>query len=210
MEGFSRKEEGCHQFLDLIGVSEEKKLELRLAPPGEEDWVIKKRNISTKRDHNHDHESLLSFPQNPWKKHQENKTFSPANTPLPNTQKRTAAAPLVGWPPVRSFRKNLPTGSSSKPENKDSESKPKQDSPKTTLFVKINMDGIPIGRKVDLKAYDGYEKLSLSVDELFRGLLAAQSEGGKVIEGLLGNKEYTLVYEDNEGDRMLVGDVPWE
>lgn len=22
--------------------------------------------------------------------------------------------------------------------------------------------------------------------------------------------EYTLVYEDNEGDRMLVGDVPWQ
>ena len=40
------------------------------------------------------------------------------------------------------------------------------------LFVKINMDGVPIGRKVDLKAYDSYEKLSCSVDELFRGLLA--------------------------------------
>jgi len=26
---------------------------------------------------------------------------------------------------------------------------------------------------------------------------------------LNGNGEYTLVYEDNEGDRMLVGDVPW-
>lgn len=40
------------------------------------------------------------------------------------------------------------------------------------LFVKINMDGVPIGRKVDLKAHDSYEKLSSSVDELFRGLLA--------------------------------------
>jgi len=25
-----------------------------------------------------------------------------------------------------------------------------------------------------------------------------------------GSREYTLVYEDNEGDRMLVGDVPWQ
>lgn len=34
----------------------------------------------------------------------------------------------------------------------------------------------------------------------------------KVIkEGLLdGREEFTLVYEDNEGDRMLVGDVPWK
>lgn len=40
------------------------------------------------------------------------------------------------------------------------------------FFVKINMNGVPIGRKVDLNAYDSYEKLSTAVDELFRGLLA--------------------------------------
>lgn len=34
------------------------------------------------------------------------------------------------------------------------------------------MDGVPIGRKVNLKAYDSYEKLSSAVDELFRGLMA--------------------------------------
>lgn len=38
-------------------------------------------------------------------------------------------------------------------------------------LVKINMDGIPIGRKIDLQAYDGYEKLASAVEELFRGLL---------------------------------------
>ena len=33
----------------------------------------------------------------------------------------------------------------------------------------------------------------------------------KAITGLLdGSGEYTLVYQDNEGDRMLVGDVPWQ
>ena len=36
-------------------------------------------------------------------------------------------------------------------------------------------------------------------------------ENEKAITGLLdGSGEYTLVYEDNEGDRMLVGDVPWQ
>lgn len=59
MEGYSRKDEGCHQFLDLVtkerelhgrisdeklhGFSEEKKLELRLAPPGE-DWTNNNKN----------------------------------------------------------------------------------------------------------------------------------------------------------------------
>ena len=33
----------------------------------------------------------------------------------------------------------------------------------------------------------------------------------QVFTGLLdGTGEYSLIYEDNEGDRMLVGDVPWE
>ncbi|KAL6992389.1 hypothetical protein U1Q18_010498 [Sarracenia purpurea var. burkii] len=40
------------------------------------------------------------------------------------------------------------------------------------MFVKINMDGVPIGRKVDLKTYDSYEKLSYVVDGIFRDLLA--------------------------------------
>ncbi|CAA0822390.1 Auxin-responsive protein IAA26 [Striga hermonthica] len=150
---------------------------------------------------------------------------TPANTAVPNAsgaQKRTAPTPVVGWPPIRSFRKNLATGSSSKSTSdpkdavpgKNFDGKSADNRPKT-LFVKINMDGVPIGRKVDLKAYDSYDKLSCAVDELFRGLLAAQSdfsaeEERKVAGGLLnGNREYTLVYEDNEGDRMLVGDVPW-
>lgn len=31
------------------------------------------------------------------------------------------------------------------------------------------------------------------------------------IKGLLdGSGKYTLVYEDEEGDRVLVGDVPWK
>lgn len=80
--------------------------------------------------------------------------------------------------------------------------------------MKINMNGIPIGRKVDLKAFNSYEKLSCAIDELFRGLLAAQKDsstgGDEDSERLLdGRGGYTLVYEDNEGDKMLVGDVPW-
>ena len=38
-----------------------------------------------------------------------------------------------------------------------------------------------------------------------------KQEEEKPITGLLdGSGEYTLVYEDNEGDRVLVGDVPWQ
>ena len=34
------------------------------------------------------------------------------------------------------------------------------------------MDGIPIGRKINLKAYGGYDELASAVDQLFRGVLA--------------------------------------
>ncbi|XP_019448184.1 PREDICTED: auxin-responsive protein IAA26-like isoform X5 [Lupinus angustifolius] len=161
---------------------------------------------------------------------------SSANTAVLNntSQKRNAPTPMVGWPPIRSFRKNLASSSTSKPPLESSQQQEQHDkvvgkkhvdnygNGGKGLFVKINMDGVPIGRKVDLNAYYSYENLSSSVDELFRDLLAAQrdsSAGGvnkkkeeeKPIMGLLdGSGEYTLVYEDNEGDRMLVGDVPWQ
>ncbi|GMI77971.1 indole-3-acetic acid inducible 26, phytochrome-associated protein 1 [Hibiscus trionum] len=159
----------------------------------------------------------------------ERKAFKPpANTavPLNTSQKRTAPGPVVGWPPIPSIRKNLASNSSSKQASDSPSVDPPSEKPAAEpngkgLFVKINMDGVPIGRKVDLKAYDSYEKLSTAVDQLFRGLLAAQrdssaggivnnQEGEKAISGVLnGSGEYTLVYEDNEGDSMLVGDVPW-
>ncbi|OAY26774.1 auxin-responsive protein IAA2 [Manihot esculenta] len=143
--------------------------------------------------------------------------------------KRVAPAPVVGWPPIRSFRKNLASSSNSKQTDADLPNKTptegcklKPESFRNDLYVKINMEGVPIGRKINLNAYDSYEKLSVAIDELFRGLLAAQREnstarnGNKINEakansGSSGTRsgEYTLVYEDSEGDRILVGDVPW-
>uniref|UniRef100_A0A0A8XN49 Auxin-responsive protein n=1 Tax=Arundo donax TaxID=35708 RepID=A0A0A8XN49_ARUDO len=138
---------------------------------------------------------------------------------------RPTPTPVVGWPPVRSFRRNLassrpPPQSSSAHQDggaKDGSAERGQGG----LFVKINMDGVPIGRKVDLRAYGGYAELSAAVGKLFRGLLAAQRDpaaaaADKFFEEEVelgmdgGSGEYTLVYEDEEGDRVLVGDVPWE
>ncbi|KAL8216564.1 hypothetical protein R6Q57_023401 [Mikania cordata] len=145
-----------------------------------------------------------------------------------SSNKRVAHPPaVVGWPPVRRSRKNILTSSYSgkmvslpeKASTDGSGDKKTGSDQDNSLYVKINMDGVAIGRKVDLKAYDTYEKLSSAVDELFVGLLAAQGESccgisnkqRDMTTGLLeGSREYTLVYEDNEGDRILVGDVPWE
>ncbi|KAF6996917.1 hypothetical protein CFC21_013192 [Triticum aestivum] len=139
-------------------------------------------------------------------------------------QGRAAVVPVVGWPPVRSFRRNLTNGTSSKqsPERQNVEATDRAKPVcKKKPLIKINMDGIPIGRKVDLASCDSYHKLSTAVEELFQGFLEAQKdlsfdESGvrgaeeKIFSGLLdGTGEYALVYEDDEGDRMLVGDIPW-
>ncbi|KAG6497964.1 auxin-responsive protein IAA2-like [Zingiber officinale] len=127
-----------------------------------------------------------------------------------DSHSRIMPAPVVGWPPIRSSRKNL-AGAAKLPiefQNGNSEVLKKCENERKCLFVKINMDGIPIGRKVDLLAYDSYDKLSMAVDDLFRDLMA---EKLVITTGLLdGRGENTLVYEDDEGDEMLVGDVPWE
>ncbi|CAF2055411.1 hypothetical protein HID58_069959 [Brassica napus] len=219
MEGYSR-----NWFRDdkaSVYNSEEKKLELKLGPPGEDgDGSSMIRHIKKEPKD----KSILSLARNHFS--------SPSTTNKTTSQKRTAPGPVVGWPPVRSFRKNLTNGSSSKLGNESTSNdvllknqkrddgngpeKPMQPKRQGGLFVKINMHGVPIGRKGDLSAHNSYQQLSFTVDKLFRGLLAAQRESSsfgeeeKPITGLLdGNREYTLTYEDNEGDKMLVGDVPW-
>ncbi|KAJ4796865.1 Auxin-responsive protein [Rhynchospora pubera] len=231
-----------------FGVREEKKLELRLGLPGEEDWNANRKKTEGLCANVKPSFSLGLFGAPQTKQEAglvtgeaqkiqakadkqtsivERKAIAhaatpPAATPLPSNS-RAANAPVVGWPPVRSFRRNLASTSKTvlKPQKWASGTCAKFENSTKGLFVKINMDGVPIGRKIDLKAYDSYDKLSSAVDQLFRGLLADQrseigteknvEEKGRAIQGLLdGSGEYTLVYEDDEGDKMLVGDVPWE
>ncbi|PON67859.1 AUX/IAA protein [Parasponia andersonii] len=231
------------------GVSEDhnKKLELRLGPPGDQDQPFKL--LSTKWSY-----GSLTFQCAGQTQKQEIEPKPSYSSAAPNScHKRVSTSastgPVVGWPPVRSFRKNVAKYSSfSKSaatnishydyssEQKDQVAQDDHDlnaegnninstdhhddpiKPEDHhKFVKINMEGVPIGRKVDLNAYDSYDKLSCAIDQLFRGLLAAQrdysasepmeeTEDAKAVT----NGECTLVYEDNEGDTMLVGDVPWQ
>lgn len=48
-------------------------------------------------------------------------------------------------------------------------------------------------------------------DSLVSEIEKSVGEEKQDIKGLLdGSGKYTLVYEDEEGDRVLVGDVPWK
>ncbi|XP_031268912.1 auxin-responsive protein IAA13-like [Pistacia vera] len=93
---------------------------------------------------------------------------------------------------------------------------------RTSLFVKVNMDGIPIGRKVDLGTHSCYETLAQTLEDMFHrptttitGMRSSIQEHDTRVEAtrrsklLDGTSDFVLTYEDKEGDWMLVGDVPW-
>ena len=71
-------------------------------------------------------------------------------------------AQVVGWPPVRSFRKNMLAVQKSVGEESE-----KNSSSPNASFVKVSMDGAPYLRKVDLKMYKSYRELSDSLGTMF-------------------------------------------
>ncbi|KAE8700952.1 Auxin-responsive protein IAA20 [Hibiscus syriacus] len=76
-----------------------------------------------------------------------------------------------------------------------------------TFFVKVYMEGIPIGRKLDLLAHDNYYDLIRTLQHMFNtNIIWAEAE----VDGDHYEKYHVLTYEDKEGDWMMVGDVPWE
>lgn len=68
---------------------------------------------------------------------------------------------VVGWPPVRSFRKNITA--QKKNINQESE----KSKACSLAFVKVSMDGAPYLRKVDLKMYKSYQELSDALAKMF-------------------------------------------
>lgn len=106
-----------------------------------------------------------------------------------------AKGQVVGWPPVRSYRRST-LASCPRPAGDDGDGQ-------LAIYVKVNMDGIPIGRKISLNAYSSYEGLLSALEEMFQSPNSGQ--GMRFLNG----SEFVLTYEDKEGDWMLVGDVPW-
>ncbi|MCO5564877.1 hypothetical protein L7F22_018545 [Adiantum nelumboides] len=101
---------------------------------------------------------------------------------------------VVGWPPVRSYRRQTLA-------------KPAE------LFVKVNMDGVTVGRKIDLNAYNSYDGLLRALEEMFQPSTVPQAAVGREHDVkhfiIASDSEFVLTYEDKDSDWMLVGDVPW-
>ncbi|KAG8100478.1 hypothetical protein GUJ93_ZPchr0013g36291 [Zizania palustris] len=162
--------------------------ELRLAPPGVvvgEDAPAKKpSSVGAKRTLESTGPSSCD----------ENDTAAPAK------------AQVVGWPPVRAYRRNtFHQSSASSAAAKKSSDEQQQGG----LYVKVSMDGAPYLRKVDLRMYKGYRELREALDLLFTKCFSASAPGTHTSEGC-SDGQFAIAYEDKDGDLMLVGDVPWE
>ncbi|XP_057960376.1 auxin-induced protein 22B-like [Malania oleifera] len=107
-----------------------------------------------------------------------------------------AKTQVVGWPPIRSYRKNCFQQAAKKASEAEATA---------GIYVKVSMDGAPYLRKIDLKVYNGYSRLLNALEDMFKFTVGKYSER----EGYNGS-EYAPTYEDKDGDWMLVGDVPWE
>uniref|UniRef100_A0A0D9X3N3 Auxin-responsive protein n=1 Tax=Leersia perrieri TaxID=77586 RepID=A0A0D9X3N3_9ORYZ len=87
-------------------------------------------------------------------------------------ENRTAApSQPVGWPLVRAFRKNLSTPKPADAEDLMNKVKlcseegnvcrdATQERSPSTMFVKVNLEGYAVGRKIDLEAHRNYDSLS--------------------------------------------------
>ncbi|PIA31518.1 hypothetical protein AQUCO_04900076v1 [Aquilegia coerulea] len=84
------------------------------------------------------------------------KNLLPTNDPA---KPPAAKAQVVGWPPVRSFRKNILSVQKSNTQEEKGMS--------SAAFVKVSMDGAPYLRKVDLKMYKSYQDLSDALGKMF-------------------------------------------
>ncbi|XP_020595729.1 auxin response factor 9-like [Phalaenopsis equestris] len=68
----------------------------------------------------------------------------------------------------------------------------------TRSRIKVHMHGVAVGRAVDLMNLGGYDELICELEKLFE------------IKGELCQRDkWEVVFTDDEGDTMLVGDDPW-
>lgn len=65
----------------------------------------------------------------------------------------------MGWPPIRSYRKNS-----------------LQEAEGSGIYVKVSMDGAPYLRKIDLRVYNGYPELLKALENMFKLTIGEMSE----------------------------------
>ncbi|KAF2323298.1 hypothetical protein GH714_034516 [Hevea brasiliensis] len=177
---------GTHQLeSDTAGDMNFKETELTLALPGES-RTLKEMNggtIGTKRGFLETVDLNLGSPRADCSDKDRNES---ENDVLTAAKPPAAKAQVVGWPPVRDYRKNAM---------------------KSCKYVKVAVDGAPYLRKVNLEMYNSYEQLLSALEDMFSCFtIRNYLNERKMVNGV----ENVPTYEDKDGDWMMLGDVPWK
>ncbi|XP_062197062.1 auxin-responsive protein IAA27-like isoform X2 [Phragmites australis] len=153
---------------------------------------------------------------------------TPAAAYVPRDARAVPLPSAIGWPPVHASRRNLVTSTViAKPgtttvvngpkgttllasgENKVVEptgSTVMETRPQANMFAKVHMDGYAIGRKINLRAHGSYDSLSRILTKMTRNFFCPMDCSGANMgeEDFSISDKFIFLYEDFEGDRMLV------
>ncbi|KAL8531746.1 hypothetical protein ACS0TY_008374 [Phlomoides rotata] len=111
---------------------------------------------------------------------------------------------LVDWNQLHpELKKTASLNTSKSKENCDDESEGIQ-SKQRWMYVKVNMDGVVVGRKVCLLEHMDYFSLALQLEDMF----GKQSMSG--LRLFQAESRFSLFYKDNCDQWRMVGDVPWK
>ncbi|KAL1210362.1 Auxin-responsive protein IAA29 [Cardamine amara subsp. amara] len=73
-------------------------------------------------------------------------------------------------------------------------------SSRSSMYVKVKMDGVAIARKVDIKLFNSYESLTNSLITMFTQYEGCDRE----------DANYTFIFQGKDGDWLLPEDAPWK
>ncbi|KAJ4709872.1 Auxin-responsive protein [Melia azedarach] len=112
---------------------------------------------------------------------------------------------LIEWP-----QENLQMKNSNRryqgiiQEEGDDEEAEGVQSKETWAYVKVNMDGVLVGRKICILDHCGYPSLACQLEDMF----GRNSASGLRLFQV--GSEFSLFYKDREENWRAVGDVPWK
>ncbi|KAK9106238.1 hypothetical protein Scep_023082 [Stephania cephalantha] len=107
---------------------------------------------------------------------------------------------FMGWPYVKASNVSRQSTKHQRCEE-DTEG---VESKERWAYVKVNMEGVVVGRKVCILDHAGYASLARQLENMF---------GGHCLTGLRlfeGESEFTLFYKDANDHWRTAGDVPWK
>ena len=102
-------------------------------------------------------------------------------TAFSNISINEKSSQVVGWPPIRASRMHCLVNQAKAQRPEEDKENPKEALKNKTTnngpsvkkeqgnlgFVKVNVDGIAIGRKVDLNAHSCYQTLAQTLEDMF-------------------------------------------